>query len=114
MAMATYSNRAPPTMNLEKQPYTMWKKDIQIWQVLTSMPKNKHGLDVYMSLDAKYKAFVNLKIEELPLTNCNLLHGKKIRETRIMLSNIYITSTIFKLFSKGIPFCKIGSDSSSG
>ena len=63
--MATHVNRAPPTMKLESQPYMMWKKDVQIWQALTTLPKSKQGLDVYMSLDSKYKAFVGLSVEQL-------------------------------------------------
>ena len=63
--MATHVNRAPPTMKLESQPYMMWKKDVQIWQALTTLPKCKQGLDVYMSLESKYKAFVGLSVDEL-------------------------------------------------
>ena len=58
------NNRAPPTLNLLVQPYVMWKKDIQIWKLLTNTPGDKHGLHVHMSLDNKYKSFVNLSVEE--------------------------------------------------
>ena len=58
-------NRAPPPLKLELQPYLMWKKDVQIWQLLTSLSKEKQGLELYMSLELKYKQFVNLTISEL-------------------------------------------------
>ena len=61
----THVHRAPPPMKLENQPYMLWKKDVQIWQALTSLPKNKQGLDVYMSLESRYKDFVGLSIQQL-------------------------------------------------
>ena len=65
MATSTHVHRAPPAMKLETQPYMLWKKDVQIWQALTSLPKNKQGLDVYMSLESRYKDFVGLSIQQL-------------------------------------------------
>jgi hypothetical protein len=59
------SHRAPPPLKLDVQPYLMWKKDIEIWQLLTSLPTEKQGLDLYVSLEQKYKAFVNLSVAEL-------------------------------------------------
>ena len=52
----TKVHRAPPVLNLELQSYVMWRKDIGIWQLLTSLPKNKQGLDLYMSLKQSYKS----------------------------------------------------------
>ena len=57
--------RAPPVLKLEVQSYVMWKRDVEIWKLLTSLPANKQGLDLYMSLDQKFKAFVNLPVSEL-------------------------------------------------
>ena len=59
------SHRTPPPLKLDFQPYLMWKKDVEIWQILTSLPKEKQGLDLYMSLEQKYKQFVNLTVQEL-------------------------------------------------
>ena len=59
------SHRAPPLLKLDSQPYLMWKKDVEIWQLLTSLPAEKRGLDLYVSLEQKYKAFVNLSVAEL-------------------------------------------------
>ena len=59
------THRAPPPLKLELQPYLMWKKDVEIWQLLTSMSQEKQGLDLYMSLEQKYKQFVNLSVAEL-------------------------------------------------
>ena len=59
------THRAPPPLKLDVQPYLMWKKDVEIWQLLTSMSKEKQGLDLYMSLEQKYKQFVNLSVTEL-------------------------------------------------
>ena len=61
----THVHRAPPQMKLDSQPYMLWKKDVQIWEALTSLPKCKQGLDVYMSLETKYKDFVGLSIAQL-------------------------------------------------
>ena len=35
------THRAPPPLKLDVQPYLMWKKDVEIWQLLTSMSKEK-------------------------------------------------------------------------
>ena len=63
--MITKVHRAPPVLNLDVQSYVMWKKDVEIWQLLTSLPKNKQGLELYISLKQKYKAFIALTIDEL-------------------------------------------------
>ena len=57
--------RAPPVLNLEVQSYVMWKKDVEIWRLLTTLPANKQGLELYMSLEQKYKAFINLPVATL-------------------------------------------------
>ena len=64
-AAPTNYRRAPPALKLEVQSYVMWRKDVEIWCLLTSLPAEKQGLELYMSLDQKFKAFVNLSVQVL-------------------------------------------------
>lgn len=65
----SYSNRNPPKFD-ETISYEAWKTDVEIWQELTELPKNKQALAIHLSLSGKARqastevGVVNLKKED--------------------------------------------------
>ena len=47
--MSTYKH--PPTF--EKKDYCQWKKEVELWQMLTEMDKTKQGVALALSLEGK-------------------------------------------------------------
>ena len=48
--MASASVKKPPVFNEEECDYEEWKKDVELWTLLTDLPKNKMAIAVSLSL----------------------------------------------------------------
>ena len=48
--MASASLKKPPLFNEEECDYEEWKKDLELWTLLTDLPKNKVANAVHLSL----------------------------------------------------------------
>lgn len=57
--------KAPPALR-EDVPYESWKKEINIWQLFTTLEKKKQGLAIFLSLEGKAReAVLELEIDEM-------------------------------------------------
>ena len=66
MASKTASGKWPPPKLDNDGSYETWKKDLEIWTMLTDLPKGKQGLAVHLSLDGRARiATSELKVEDL-------------------------------------------------
>ena len=51
--MASASLKKPPLFNEEECDYEEWKKDLELWTLLTNLPKNKVAIAVHLSLSGR-------------------------------------------------------------
>jgi len=66
MASKKMNLRAPPPFNPDEDSYEKFKKDLQIWDCLTDLPREKKGPAVYLSLTKKAQSAVSeLKVAEI-------------------------------------------------
>ncbi len=52
--------KAPPALK-EDVPYENWKKEINIWQLFTTLEKKKQGLAIFLSLEGKAREGVGCR-----------------------------------------------------
>ena len=48
--MASGSTKVPALFNDNEMDYEQWKKDINLWMVLTGLDKRKHAIAVHLSV----------------------------------------------------------------
>ena len=68
--MASGSTKVPPLFNENEMDYEQWKKDIDLWTVLTDLDKRKHAIAVHLSLTGRArKATSELSVDEMKSDN---------------------------------------------
>ena len=60
------SHKVPPIFDENKDDYELWKKDIDLWRLVTDISENKHAIVVHLSLSGRARAASSeLSVEEL-------------------------------------------------
>ena len=75
--MASSSYKAPPALN-DKITYENWKKEIQVWQMVTTLNANKQAPAIFLTLQGKAReAILELDIATLAADDgVTILTGK--------------------------------------
>ena len=68
--MASSSLKNPPVFKESETDYEEWKKDLELWTLLTDLPKTKVAIAVHLSLHGRARqASSELSVDELKSEN---------------------------------------------
>ena len=104
--MASPSLTKPPVFNKEECDYEEWKKDLELWTLLTDLPKNKEAIAVHLSLSGRARqATSELSVDDLKLED-------GITKLTAMLDRVFLKDKNWRCFNNYLAFenCKRSDD----